>query len=258
MKIKEILAQVLSYRLYYFIKRTFNKRFDERNLIYDFLDYKKGLMMDVGSMDGSSFLPFLLKKWEVYAFEPDNTNHQSILDNLKNWNFKINLINKAVSDVEETKMFYTSTASTGIPSLLKFNENQVASHEVSTIVLRDFVKEHKIEKIDFLKTDAEGYDLMVLKGFDFKALKPRVILCEFEDLKTEHLGYKVKDMSNFLKKQCYYLIYSIWNPIKEYGLQHDWKKMSVDIKDIGSEDWGNIICFANEKDFNEFRKKHNC
>ncbi len=258
MKIKEILAKVLPYRFYYFIKRTFNKRFDERNLIYDFLNYKNGVMLDVGSMDGSSFLPFLLKKWEVYAFEPDHTNHQTIIDNLKNWNFTINLINKAVSDVEETKMFYTSTSSTGIPSLLKFDENQVASHEVSTIVLRDFVKENNIKKIDFLKTDAEGYDLMALKGFDFSALKPKVVLCEFQDLKTKHLGYTVNDMSAFLEEQEYHLIYSIWYPIKEYGLHHDWKKLSVDSSDIEPNDWGNIICFANKEDFNEFRKKHNC
>ena len=258
MKYKDILAKVLPYRLYYLIKRKVKNQFDERNLIYDFLNFKNGVMFDVGSMDGSSFMPFLLKKWEVFAFEPDKKNHQTILNNLKNWKFKINLIQKAVSDVEETKLFYTSKSSTGIPSLLKFNENQVPSHELSTIVLNDFIKERDVKKIDFLKIDAEGYDFMVLKGFDFSKFKPRIIMCEFEDGKTKHLGYSTKDMAQFLIDQGYYLIYSIWYPIKEYGMDHDWKKLSVEFDEIDPQGWGNIICFSNKKDFNEFKQKHNC
>lgn len=255
---KEVLAKILPYRYYYLLRRKMSKQFDERNLIYDFLDYKNGVMLDVGSMDGSSFLPFLLRNWEVFAFEPDNKNYNTIVKNLDNWNFQVNLINKAVSDIAETKMFYTSTSSTGIPSLLKFDKNQVASHEVNTVVLKDVVKEHDIQKVDFLKTDIEGYDLMALKGFDFSKIKPRIIMCEFEDEKTKHLGYTTQDMADFIEDKGYHLIYSIWYPIQEYGIQHDWKKMSVNFDDIEPQDWGNIICFANKKDFDEFREKHNC
>ncbi|WP_369999084.1 FkbM family methyltransferase [Winogradskyella sp.] len=253
---KKVLKEILPPKAYYYLKRKMTKQFDERYIIYDFLDYNDGVMFDVGVMDGSSFMPFLLRGWDVYAFEPDEKNHNNVSEYLGKWNLKTNLIKQAVSDVEETKMFYTSTASAGIPSLLKFNENQVASHKVSTIKLSNFVQEHNIDKIDFLKIDVEGYDLMALKGFDFSVFKPRVIMSEFEDKKTELLGYSTKDMAEFLIDKGYYLIYSIWHPIQEYGIQHDFKKMSTDMKDIDVEDWGNLLGFAHQKDYDEFRKKY--
>ncbi|MGK0307152.1 MAG: FkbM family methyltransferase [Urechidicola sp.] len=253
---KELLKKILPPKFYYKIREKFRSNFDEIPIIFDFLDYKNGVMFDVGSLDGSSFMPFLLNGWKVYAFEPDKNNNKNIKDYLNKWNLKVNLLEKAVSDVEETKTFYTSTQSSGIPSLLKFNDNQVASHEVSTIMLKSFINKNNVDKIDFLKIDIEGYDLMALKGFDFSYFKPRVIMCEFEDKKTELLGYSTKDMSQFLKDKDYLLIYSIWHPIKEYGIQHDFKKMAIEINEIEPSDWGNMIAFANEIDYNEFRKKH--
>lgn len=253
---KSFLKRVLPPRMFFYLRARFRKNFDEITIINNFLDYKEGVMFDVGSCNGSSFMPFLLKKWNVYAFEPDKDNNKKILDYINKWNLKVNLIEKAVSDVEEKKTFYTSTSSAGIPSLLKFNENQVFSHELSTIMLKNFVKSENIKQIDFLKIDIEGYDLMALKGFNFSMFKPRVIMCEFEDKKTKLLGYSTKEMAAFLIDKGYYLVYSIWFPIKEYGIQHDWKKMSTDISEIDSNDWGNIIGFVNQKDFNEFKQKH--
>ncbi len=253
---KKLLKKFLPPKPYYFLKRKLNRQFDERYLIYDFLDFKNGLMLDVGSMDGSSFMPFLLKKWKVYAFEPDKANYKLIADYLNKWNLKAVLIDKAVSDKEEKKIFYTSNLSTGIPSLLKFNENQVPSHEVSTLRLKDFVKDNQIEKVDFLKIDIEGYDFMALKGFDFSHIKPRVIMCEFEDDKTKLLGYTTRDMATFLELQGYFIIYSIWDPIQTYGAQHTWRKMSIDSKDIKENDWGNILAFINKEEYEEFQKKH--
>ena len=63
-------------------------------------------------------------------------------------------------------------------------------------------------------------------------------------------------MAEFLKNQGYCLIYSIWYPIEEYGIQHNWKKWSLDIGDIEADDWGNIVAFAQEEDYHAFRKKH--
>ncbi len=253
---KKILKNKLPPRFYYYLKRKLSNQFDERYIIYDFLDYKGGTMIDVGSMDGSSFMPFLLNNWTVFAFEPDKKNYSLIDSYLSKWNLNARLHEKAVSDIVETKTFYKSMASTGIPSLLKFNKNQVPSHEVSTIILKDFIHENNITEIDFLKIDVEGYDFNVIKGNDFNVVKPRVILCEFEDKKTKLLGYSVKDMAKYLLDRGYFIIYSIWHPIEEYGVEHKWRKMSLSINEIRELDWGNIIAFKNEIDFNEFTQKH--
>ena len=255
-QMKRLLKEILPPKIYYFLKRKMVAQFDERYIIYDFLNYKNGVMLDVGSMDGSSFMPFLLRGWEIFAFEPDKDNHLSISAYLEKWNLNANLFDKAVSNTEEEKTFYTSNTSTGIPSLLKFDENQVVSHKVSTIKLEKLVSEKQIEKVDFLKIDVEGYDLMALQGFDFNQVKPRVIMVEFEDKKTALLGYSTSEMANFLLDRGYHLIYSIWNPIEEYGVQHTWKKWSVDQSDIEADDWGNIVAFSELSDYEQFRRKH--
>ncbi len=253
---KKFLKKILPPRLFFLLRNKMRSHFDEISIISNFLDYKNGVMFDVGSLDGSSFMPFLIRKWDIYAFEPDKENHKNIVKYLKKWSLKINLSKKAVSDIEETRTFYKSNASTGIPSLLKFNENQEPSHKVNTIVLKVFVENNNINNIDFLKIDVEGYDLNVLKGFDFSKLKPKVIMCEFEDKKTRLLNYTTVDMGQFLENQGYHLVYSIWFPIKEYGIRHEWKKMSDNIKDIDTKEWGNIIAFANQTDYNEFKIQH--
>lgn len=253
---KKFLKKILPPRTFFFLREKMRSHFDEIKLIKDFLKEKRGVMFDVGSRDGASFIPFLLKGWDIFAFEPDKNNFKNISQYLKKWNLNANLVEKAVSNIEEVRTFYTSTSSSGIPSLLKFNKNQVPSHELKTIMLKNFIKSNNIKKIDFLKIDIEGYDLMALKGFDFSNFKPRVIMCEFEDIKTNLLGYSTTDMAKFLKDQGYFLIYSIWHPIQEYGQQHNWKKMSVSENEIDTKDWGNIIAFINEKDFHEFKQKH--
>ncbi|HMC01343.1 MAG TPA: FkbM family methyltransferase [Flavobacteriaceae bacterium] len=180
---KKKLKKILPPKVFFFLKNKLKRDFDEILIINKFLTNKKGVMFDVGSLDGSSFMPFLLKGWQVFAFEPDNANYHAISKYLKKWNLKANLTKKAVSNTNESQMFYTSTSSRGIPSLLKFNKDQVPSYEVSTIKLMDFIESNKIKTIDFLKIDIEGYDLMALKGLDFSRLKPKIIMCEFEDKK---------------------------------------------------------------------------
>lgn len=253
---KKKLKKILPPKTFFFLKEKLKSDFDEILVINKFLKNTKGIMFDVGSLDGSSFMPFLLKGWQVYAFEPDNTNYQVISEYLKKWNLKATLTKKAVSNTNETQMFYTSISSRGIPSLLKFNEGQVPSYQVSTIRLQDFIESNKIKEIDFLKIDIEGYDLMALEGLDFSKLKPKIIMCEFEDKKTKLLNYTKEDMAHFLKNHDYLLVYSIWFPIKEYGVQHKWKKMSENIEDIDPNDWGNIIAFADQKDYDEFKERH--
>jgi len=206
---KKFLKKVLPPKAYYFLKRKRTKQFDERYLIYDFLNFKNGVMFDVGVMDGSSFMPFLLKGWDVYAFEPDNSNHKLVSEYLKKWNLKTNLLKKAVSDVEETKTFYTSTLSSGIPSLLKFNNNQVASHEVSTIMLKSFIKTNNIDKIDFIKTDCEGGEYALISNENIGWIKKNVRnivgewhLDQIED-KVEFRYFRDKFLSQFKNYEIY-------------------------------------------------------
>ena len=68
-----------------------------------------------------------------------------------------------------------------------------------------------------VKIYTEGYDYFVLKGIDFNLLKPSIIICEYEDVKSKVLGYRLQDMLNYLEKYDYKIIISEWYPIRRYG-----------------------------------------
>ena len=69
----QLLKRILAPRLFFYLRDTFRVNFDEIATINKFLDFKKGIMFDVGSLDGSSFMPFLLKDWgNIIAFTNEN------------------------------------------------------------------------------------------------------------------------------------------------------------------------------------------
>ena len=87
--------------------------------------------------------------------------------------------------------------------LLSVNINQdshKSTHTVKVSTLNDVIKEFSIDPIKFIKIDAEGYDLPVLKGLDLiKHNSVEIIICEYEDKKTVKLGYTVLDMVSYLQ-----------------------------------------------------------
>ena len=134
--------------------------------------------------------------------------------------------------------------SSGISGLSAFHESHEHGQTVSVITLAEFLKEQNLEQleIDFLKVDAEGFDLKVLKGVPWETIEPRIILCEFEDFKTKPLGYNFHNLANFLVEKGYSLIVSEWYPIERYGMQHRWRRFTrYPCKLLDENAWGNII-----------------
>lgn len=200
-------------------------------------------MVDVGAHFGTSLEPFARKGWQVYGFEPDPNNRSVLSERLKDLS-TVSIDNRAVTDVSGQRLeFYTSDVSTGISGLSRFHESHRPTTTVTTVTLRDFLKTKPVSDIDFLKIDTEGFDLFVLKGFDWdKDPHPKTIVCEFEDKKTLPLGYCVNEMCEYLKSKGYQLIISEWHPIVQYGKRHKWKGFLKSTKQITDPNaWGNII-----------------
>lgn len=231
-----------------------NKR-DEISLLFKFLkNTTSGVMVDVGAQKGSSFLPFISKNWEVHAFEPDNDNFKFLIKYKNFWNLNFKLNKVALSNKKENLKFFTSENSKGIPSLLNFSDNHVFSHKLTTQTLNSYMLENKFKRNnEFLKIDTEGYDYFVLKGLDMKKFRFKIILCEFENKKSKLLKYTTKDMSQYLIKNGYYLIFSVWNPIIEYGNKHSWRCYSLTYEDINENSWGNIFCFDDLNTYKLFK-----
>jgi len=207
-------------------------------------DRKCGIMINVGAHFGSALPPFIEKGWKVYAFEPDEKNRE-ILE--KRYGNQLNVIidKRAVSDEHAEKVqFYTSKESTGISSLASFHKTHEKAGNVSVTTLGKFCEEYKIGHINFLLVDAEGYDLFVLKGLDWSKIKPDIVVCEFEDRKTNTLGYNFHDMATFLQIRGYEVLVSEWHPILQYGIAHDWRRLAKYPCVLDSSNsWGNLIAF---------------
>lgn len=250
--LKAYLNKILPQKVKKGIKHILHGRsIDEISYIVSYFKETIGsnhVMIDVGAHYGSSLIPFAKKKWTIYAFEPNQENRKVLMKRIKNYNNIIVDFRAVSSQSNKVLPFYTSNVSSGISGLSSFHESHIKTGEVSSIRLDDFCTQNNLSKIDFLKIDAEGYDLMVLKSFDWgEGSQPEIIIAEFENKKTIPLGYTLNDMVIFLEKHEYKVLISEWFPIVEYGKRHKWKRFTLNAEEvINKSAWGNIIAAKKE------------
>lgn len=230
---------------------------DETDAVASYLNAKTrcGFMIDIGAHHGTALSGFLDSGWKICAFEPDSANRSKLQarlaahKNAKN----VTLDTRCVSKSSESNLpFYSSEESTGISGLSAFRDTHREAQRVDTVSLKDYFAGQDMPAVDFLKIDTEGHDLFVLQGFPWDRNKPRVIECEFEDLKTKPLGYTTKDMADFLIGKGYTVYVSEWHPILRYGQKHDWHRLQQYPCALASEEaWGNLLAFAQAPDEQE-------
>lgn len=207
----------------------------------------ESVLVDVGAHFGTVTARYLQIGWSVIAYEPDPSNRQEFLRRLGSQP-RLQLSTAAVSDHPATSMsLFASPVSTGISSLSAFHESHEVAAQVEVVTLAEDLRARGVTRVDFLKIDVEGFDYFALKGFDWN-YAPRFVLYEFEDNKTVPLGYSLRDSSSFVADHGYHLVYSVWEPIVEYGAQHRWRGLFVNPPDDVSACWGNVLCFREESD----------
>ncbi|MCV7030341.1 FkbM family methyltransferase [Mycobacterium sherrisii] len=211
---------------------------DEVGMVFYAIGRTPGTMLDVGAHQGYSAAPFLVRKWTVYAFEPDPANRAILSKRFPNLTIDPRAISER--DGDEVQLF-TSDVSTGISTLSPFHSTHTPTTTVRTVRLDTYIREHGIEQVDFLKTDTEGFDLFVLRTFPWDTLHPKAVVCEFEDNKTTRLGYDVHDIARFLQQQGYSIVVSEWEPITQYGVRHTWRRFARYPTELGGDTWGNLI-----------------
>jgi len=215
--------------------------YDEVAVVYRSLAVAgPGVLVDVGAHRGESLRPFAEIGWKVYAFEPDARNRRALIAAVRSWR-RVTVDERAVGERDgETVDLYTSDVSTGITTLRPFHPSHRLTDRVTTVRLDTFLAD--VNEVTVLKTDTEGYDLAVLRTFPWNRLRPRAVICEFEDRKTVPLGYTYDDLANFLTGMGYVVLVSEWFPVVEYGQRHRWRSIRqypVRLADPAS--WGNLI-----------------
>jgi len=234
------------------IKRSLNRHWvDEAEIIASLAPnvHRQGeaVLVDVGAHQGTVTRLFLEKGWSVVAYEPDPSN-RDYLEKRIHAQDRLQLSPCAVSDKPmESVALFSSPTSSGISTLSPFHRSHTPTTTVKVVVLADDLRARGVARVDFLKIDIEGYDFFALKGFDW-SYTPRFVLYEFEDGKTIRLGYSLADSVAFMSGLGYRVVYSVWEPIIEYGKTHRWRGLfSTPPGDIDSC-WGNVLAFRDPAD----------
>jgi len=80
------------------------------------------------------------------------------------------------------------------------------SFQVNVVRLDDYLEQRKVERVDVLKIDVEGFELPVLRGMSrFLARTPYhpAILCEVACAAYPKLGISLSDLEDFMSSNRY-------------------------------------------------------
>ena len=166
-----------SLKLVRFYRRQEEEAFKTFAALSYFKNYS-GIILDVGSHEGESLQLFqkIFPQAKLYAIEPNPEKKDLLLPYLSNLE---DLFVGALSN-QSGKAVWHLNEDTGTSSLKESNESAQKfweasiktkeMHEVATLTLDDWMKNHSISELGLLKIDVQGSELDVLKG-GFKSLK---------------------------------------------------------------------------------------
>jgi hypothetical protein len=151
------------------------------------------IRIDVGANDGGVSIPWLSDpNVIVYAFEPEPDVYKKLLQN-SGGNPRYHCINKAVSSSEGIFDFYVSI-DPSCSSLLPYTEEGLRRWlcpsqrslgvkqiiKVEAVSLKNFMEGYQISSVDYLKVDAQGHDLDVLKSAGDRLKSVRELVFEVQ------------------------------------------------------------------------------
>jgi FkbM family methyltransferase len=130
----------------------------------------------------------------VVAFEPSPREREKLLRNLAlNAYTNVEVKDCALAEsAGEQELIVVGGINTGCNSLRRPNVTEpTSSVAVRVEALDGFLAEHPLPPVDFIKLDAEGAELDILKGAAMLlGSRPRpVIQCELEEVRTRPWGY---------------------------------------------------------------------
>ena len=144
----------------------------------------------------------------IHTFEPTTYNY-SVLEKVsaKYKNIKIN--NFALSESEGEVVINIPVKKQGKigPGLAHFGDEtsrDYISETIKTVTLDQYVESHGLTRLDFIKCDVEGAELLVFKGAQesLKKFKP-VVFAEIVAEITERMGYEPNELINIFLELGY-------------------------------------------------------
>lgn len=168
---------------------------------------KPNIVFDVGANNGDWSLSILdqTKNTRVYSFEPNPDIFKKLEIKLKNHKNRSNTNLCALASVLGKLEFSINSKNSLFSSFYRRIDDQDSkSIEVSIISGDQYCKENRIDGIDFLKIDVEGFELEVLKGFSNMISEKRIKVIQFEyGVMNIHARTFLKDFFDLLEPHGY-------------------------------------------------------
>lgn len=175
------------------------------------------VVLDIGTNIGEVILNIAKKNinGKIYGFEPVDYNYEKLITNISLNNFKNIIISKlALSDKKETLFYKEKKGHSGGISMNKEVNMDNNYKTIDSVTLDEFVKEKRLDKIDFVKVDIEGFEMNFLQGAKetIKQFKPKLFF-EIDEKKLiqqktspeelveeiRFLGYKILDIESSIE-----------------------------------------------------------
>jgi FkbM family methyltransferase len=182
----------------------------------------KAVIFDIGANIGWFTLNIAksIKNTQIYAFEPIKHTYQQLAYNLKLNNIEnVKAVNSALGEKEGTTSFFYYKEGSGNASMRELSREYKAERVKGSVMkLDDFVAKNRLKRLDFLKCDVEGAELMVFKGGleSIKKFKP-VIFAELLRKWSKPFGYHPNDVIDLLGDIGYKCFVINKGKIKPFG-----------------------------------------
>ena len=176
-------------------------------------------LIQIGANDGQRFdtINYYIKKYKTQSLlvEPIKENYEKLKKNYENYN-NVKFDNSAISVNNEISYLYKVNPNkiinygNHIPGITSFDKNHLIKHGVkkthivkelvNSISIKNLITKYKLNMLDLLLVDAEGYDGDIVIDF-FKNVSFRpIIILEYIHINIE----KFKTLIDQLEKQEYF------------------------------------------------------
>ena len=189
-------------------------------------------IIDVGANIGYTTLLFskATPAGKVFSIEPSKELFNTVtehlcLNKIKNViGLNIGLGEKAMSAL----LYKVSENNSGMNRVFEHTETSFNSESIIIKTLDDVVKEQKIEKVDAIKIDVEGYEYKILKGAynTLRSYKP-VLLIEIDNFNLKEQQSSPLEIFKFLTELNYSILEA--TSLKGIDLSKDYTGVHFDI-----------------------------
>lgn len=235
---------MLTLTQYYFrLRKKYFYKVEESEIIRKLI--KPGMIAaDLGANDGYHTLLMadcVGQNGKVFSFEPESTAFGLLQNNVIKHGFKnIQLIQKAVVHKSEKRPFYLCQDQPGSHSLFS-SERHIRGGVIETITLDEFLEPYQ-QKLDYLKLDIEGSELLALKGSKKVLIKNKnlIIFFEYNQEVLSRSGEEPSLLLDYLSDNDFHYFYKANRRMKS-----PLKVSKSDIANIQKGMYWNAVCSRN-------------